>query len=555
MSTCPSACVPFFLLAMLVPPAAAQDGFVACTRVLHTFVGEAAGDSFGWVSAPLPDLDGDAAAELVIGAPFHASGGASAGRIYVYSGRSGTELFHADGGAAGESLGHSVRAAGDLDADGVEDVLAGGRGTATAPGAARVFSGATGAQLLVLRIGAAADGFGYALDGLGDVSGDGVPDFAVGAPFDDTAGLDAGRVRVVSGADGVTVLHSFLGEDAADNFGTAVAALGDVTGDGLPELIVGAANAGPSSGGRAYVFDLAAGALLYPPLLPDASAGEFGQFFVADVGHVDGDGASDLYVGDFADGSSARGKAYVFSGASGARLLTLTGQSGEGFGIGRGLGDVNGDGHDDLVLGAYTSSAGAMRAGKLEVYSGADGSLLRRVTSTTAREALGFDAHGLSDLDADGIPELVGTAANFAQRRGRVYVIAARPLAPFGAGLAGSGGITPTLAYGGCPRLGTSATLDTTNVLGGTAGVLLVGRSRVDRPFAGGVLYPAGPWSLAHVAGGSSGVPGSGGFSHAFQVPLNTALAGTRFHAQALYVDPGAPHGVSFTAGLTITLY
>lgn len=543
---------PCLLAVLLVPQ---QGNFVPCTRVLHTLTGEAIGDQFGWVSAPLPDLDGDGAPDLVVGSPFHASGGANAGRIYVFSGRSGLELFHADGGAAGERLGHSVRPAGDLDRDGIEDILAGGRGATLVAGAARVFSGATGAPLLTIRIGATSDGFGYAVANLGDVNEDGIPDLAVGAPFEDSLGNDAGRVFVVSGADGSTVLHSFLGERASDNFGTSVAALGDVTGDGRAELIVGAANAGASAGGRAYVFDLASDSLLYPPLLPNASAVEFGQFFAADVGRIDADPWPDVYVGDFADGGG-RGRAYVFSGATGARLLTLTGAAGEGFGIGRGLPDLNGDGHDELVLGSWTASGGATRAGKLEVYSGADGTLLRRVTSRTAREALGFDAHALGDLDGDGRPELVGTAASFGQSRGRVYIIASRPLEAFGRGLAGSGGIEPRIEYGGCPELGQPASIEMRALLGGAAGLLLVGTGRVDIPLLRGVLYPGPlPWCWLHVADGAPGVPGAGNASYAFTLPLDPALVGARFYAQALYADTGATRGVSFTAGLGITLY
>jgi len=542
-----------FLLLLLAAPARAQGSFVQCTRVLHTFEGEAAGDQFGWVSAPLADLDGDGAGDLVVGAPFHDAGGSNAGRIYVYGGRSGLELFHADGGHAGESLGHAVRAAGDLDGDGVGDVLAGGKGTAQAFGAARVYSGAGGGLLLSMQLGLPADAFGYSVAGLGDVDGDGVPDFAVGAPLEDSGGTDAGRVYVISGANGFQVLHSFLGEAPGDTFGTAVARLGDVTGDGVPELAVGAANAGVGQGGRAYVFDLVADALLYPPLLPDGSAAEFGQFFVDDVGRVDADPWPDLYVGDFADGNG-RGKAYVFSGATGQRVLTLTGRTGEGFGIGRGLGDVNGDGRADLLLGSWT--AGGTNAGKLEVLSGLDGSLLRRVTSRTARENLGFDAHGLDDQDGDGVPELVGTAASFQMGRGRVYVIAARPLEPIGAGLAGSGGLVPTLAFGGCPTLGSSGTLDTAGALGGAPGALFVGRRRVDRPFLGGVFHP-GPeaWLHLHMADGTPGAAGAGSSSYAFGLPTDPSLVGVRFTAQAAYADPGALHGVSLTAGLTITLY
>lgn len=543
------------LLVLMAMLALQQGDFVQCTRVLRTLTGEAPGDQFGWVSAPVPDVNGDGREELLVGAPFHASGGANAGRVYLFDLAGGLELFHADGRTAQERLGHSLRAAGDLDQDGITDVIAGGPGGASTSGAGRVFSGASGVELLAITFGSAGTGFGSAVDGVGDVDGDGVVDFAVGAPLDDAGGADAGRVFVVSGADGATVLRSFTGTASGANLGMALGRLSDLSGDGIAELLVGAPNAGASGGGRAYVFDLATGALHFPELVPDASAGEFGKFFASEVGRVNADLVPDFYVGDFAD-NGTRGKAYVFDGASGARIWTFTGQSGDGFGIGRGLGDTNGDGRADLVFGSWTNSGGATRAGRLEVFSGADASRLRRVTSTTANEALGFDAHGLADLDGDGRPELVGTAASYGNGRGRVYVIADRPLETLGLGLAGAGGAVPVLELGGCPRLGASVTLELANAVGGAAGTLYVGTSRRDRAVRGGVLHPFGLiLRQGFVAGGSSGVPASGTFSLPVALPVDPALAGLSFHAQALVADAAAPAGLAFTPGLRLTLY
>jgi len=532
-----------------------QGDFVQCTRVLRTLTGEAPGDQFGWVSAPVPDVTGDGREELLVGAPFHATGGVNAGRAYLFDVERGIELFHVSGGGAEERLGHSLRCAGDLDRDGREDVILGGPGSAGTRGVARVVSGATGLELLTLRASAVGTGFGHAVDGIGDVDGDGVVDFAVGAPLDDTGGLDAGSVFVLSGADGVSVLRSFTGPAAGANLGTAVARLSDLSGDGVAELLIGAANAGASRGGRAYVFDPATGALHLPELVPDASAGEFGQFFVAEVGRVNADLVPDFYVGDFAD-NGTRGKAYVFDGASGARIWTFTGQNGDGFGIGRGLGDVNGDGRADLVLASWTQSGGATRAGRLEVYSGADASRLRRVTSTTANEALGFDAHGLADLDGDGRPELVGTAANHAGNRGRVYVLADRPIEALGSGLAGAGGSVPVLDLVCCPRLGVATTLELTGAVGGGSGTLFIGSEARARAVRGGLFFPFGiVLRQPFVASGVPGVPASGTFSLPVLLPVDPALAGASFILQTVVADAAASSGFSFTPGLRLTLY
>lgn len=531
-----------------------QGDFVECTRVLRTFVGEAPGDQFGWVSAPVPDVDGDGREELLVGAPFHATGGANAGRVYLFDVARGLELFHADG-ATQERLGHAVRPAGDIDGDGVQDVMSGGRGTGLVAGLVRVYSGANGGPLHTLRLGAPGDAFGHSIESLGDVDGDGTPDLAIGAPLDDSAGTNAGRVYVVSGADGVTVLHSFTGTAAGDQFGSAVARLGDVDGDLVAELVVGAADAGTGDRGRVYVHSLVTGLLLYPPLAPDSSGAEFGQFFVADVGRANGDAFPDLYVGDFADGNG-RGKAYVFDGASGARIRTLVGGAGEGFGIGRALGDLDGDGHPELVLGSWTANRGAPRAGLLTVFGGADGLAKRVLTSRTAGEELGFDAHGLGDIDGDGRPEVVGTAASYAAGRGRVYVLADHVLEPLGTGAPGSGGIVPSLAPVGCPALGGPLTLAASELLGNSTGTLFLGATRRDLVLRAGTFHPASILvRVPFVASGAAGVAGDGQASFPFVLPADPSLVGASFFAQVVCRDPGASSALALTPGLRLTLY
>jgi len=545
-------------LSLVSPVSPGDDGVVVeCVRVLHSFFGQAAGDQFGWVSSPIPDLDGDGILEVVITAPFHDAGGANAGRIHLVSGASGGELFHADGGRAGELLGFSARDAGDVDGDSVCDVVAGGQGSATVPGAARVYSGATGAEIVAIQLGAAGDLFGASVTGIGDVDGDGHADLAVAATRDDTAGLDAGRVYVVSGADGQTVLWTIAGERAGDLFGSSLANLGDVTGDGLPELAVGAANGGPSMRGRAYVYDVARRQLVYT-VQPTMSGANFGQYFIASPGDVNGDALPDLYVSDFGDGGG-RGKAYVYDGPTGALVWSRRGQAGDGFGIGRGVGDVDGDGFDDLILGSWIANDGALNAGKADIVSGLDGTILTTLTSSTAGENFGFDAHGMGDVDGDGRPDYFVTAATHPQggaARGAAYLIAGgTPVTSIGTGV-GSAGFVPRIALAGCPCVGADLVIDVVDLRAGAWGALFLGTERIDLPRFGGTLITR-PDVLRRFqrSSGPVGEPGLGTASFPVKIPDDPAVAGMVLYAQALYVDLGAPRLLSFSNGLEIRVF
>lgn len=540
---------PLFLVTS-VTPRWAQD-FAECTRVLHVLEGEAAGDLFGWVTAPMADVNGDGVQELLVAAVGH---GAGRGRVQQFDGRTGVERFRFDGQQSQEFLGYSLREAGDVNGDGIPDVIAGGQGSPTRLGVARVLSGADGMQLRIIRIGVTGDEFGHSVTGIGDVDMDGTPDVAIGATLEDGAGTDAGRVYVVSGADGVTVLRELAGEGPGHHFGSSLAALGDVNGDGIAELAIGAADAGAFGRGRAYVFDLVTGTRLYR-VAPDTSGVEFGQFFIAAAGEIDGDGLPDMYVGDYADGNG-RGKAYLFAGATGARLRTFTGANGSGFGIGRPLGDVDGDGLTEMVFGSWTDSSGAPQAGKAEVFAGSDGRLLRRVTSGRPGENFGYDAHGLGDVDGDGTPDLAVSAASFGNSRGRVYVIAREPIVTYGTGLAGSAGLVPALTLLGCPRPGETVSLDVSGGLGGAFGLVLIGARRLDLPFRGGTLHPD-PFGvqIRHRLGGAPGVAGAGSVSLPWTIPADPALLGLVFHAQTLHRDPGAPLRIALSAALELRVY
>ncbi len=396
----------------------AADATPPSDQIIHHWSGDQSGERYGWAVSELADIDGDGVQDAIIGAPFHTVDGQRNGHTDVRSGRTG-EVLHRFEGAPGDHHGYAMADAGDVDRDGTHDIIVGAPGGQTActgsetlPGRAYVYSGATGDLLRTLTGQAVGDHFGSAVAGAGDVTGDGHADLLVGAQCNDAAGQDAGRAYIYSGADG-TLVRTFDAEDAGDEFGVGTAPVGDVTGDGITDQVVGAKDAGQREDGAAYVFSGADGSLVHT-LKGDPTTVDLGWFFVAGAGDVDGDGVPDIYAGDFDAGAndSFRGRAFVFSGATGKKIHVFTGaQNGDGLGPGRGAGDVDGDGVPDIAIGSYTSSDGASFGGRIDVFSGADGSTLRTYMSSTDFQTLGFDVVGIGDVNGDGVPDLLASGA------------------------------------------------------------------------------------------------------------------------------------------------
>lgn len=397
-----------------------QAQFVENTLVLHT-LSVPSGGTFGWAVADLPDINGDGARDIAVGA-------VGPGRVYLYSGQTGALLRTLSASPAepgGGQFGYSLGSAGDVNGDGVADVVVGAVLAASNFGAAYIYSGSNGALLRRITGEVAGDRFGASVAGAGDVDGDTFADILVGAEGNDTQGADSGRAYVYSGATG-SLLRTYEAESSGDFFGGGIANAGDIDQDGFDEHIVGAHNAGPSAGGRAYVYSGQTGAQLLPTLIPPLSASQYGNFFVAGAGDVNADGVLDLYVGDYND-NGGRGRAFAYSGANGALLHSLPGATpGDGQGPGRGAGDVNGDGYGDLIVGRYTNSTGASQAGRAVVYSGMNGAVLQTMTSTRAGENFGFDAVGLGDVNFDQRLDFLIAAAT----GDRVYVISSDTTLP-----------------------------------------------------------------------------------------------------------------------------
>lgn len=401
--------------------------FLEDSRVIHEWSGEHPGDQFGWVANPVGDIDGDGAEDVVVTAPTFSSLGSNSqnGRIYVFSGAfdKGQELWRATGDQVGQLFGHDAGAAGDIDGDGVPDVIVGspnnGAFVFANAGRAAIYSGADGSLIHTFVGEALGDRFGYRVSGDRDFDGDGHPDVIIGAYLNDANGFAAGRAYIYSGAD-FSLICAIDGEAAVNILGTGVALIGDVNGDGRADALVGALLGNPSQTGRAYVYswDGSQCNLLYF-MDPDPTASSFGLWFM-NSGDITGDGVEDLYVSDYTDN-----KAYLFDGTDGSRLTVLDGEGeGGGFGIGRIHRDLDADGHADLIMAAWVNSTGATNGGKAFVYSGADYSVFETYTHTKKGATLGFDAAGLDDADYDGAYDHLVTAAWLHSQRGTTYILA-----------------------------------------------------------------------------------------------------------------------------------
>ena len=417
--------------------------------------GDVNGDGFDdvMVSAIYNDDNGHSA-----GATYVVFGKASGLGTVNLSTLDSSQGFKILGEHATDYSGYSIAAAGDINGDGFADIIVGAHendrpGNADAGAAYVVFGHAGGFGTIDLGTLTAAQGFkiqgavtsdlaGIAVAGVGDVNGDGIDDFVVTADRDDAGAQDAGAAYVIFGHTGgfspidlatpLTPSQGFkiIGDARFDYAGRSVSAAGDVNGDGFADIIIGATgvDAGGQDSGAAYVvfgkasgfgtIDLGALAPTDGFEIKGAKASDGAGFSVGGAGDINGDGFADVIVGAFGNdhGGTDRGAAYVIFGHAGSfssiDVSTALAPS-VGFEIfgahdgdraGRSVavaGDVNGDGFDDLIVGApnvngtgTASSAGAAYIifGRATVASGSAAATTSAAVTTGATKAAPLDA-------------------------------------------------------------------------------------------------------------------------------------------------------------------
>jgi len=284
-----------------------------------------AGAGFGWSVGVVGDLTGDHIPELLVGA-FAQEGN---GRVFVFDGKDGHVLhtFVPPLAAGDGAFGWSVAGAGDLDRDGVPDILIGAPYTTVGqiPGQGRVyaFSGHSKKLLYAIddpspRMG---EGFGWQIASGGDYNGDGIPDILVGAPYKDSNTSRAeGAAFVFNGADGSLLLSLRDSAHAREYSGFGLSLVGnfDINHDGIPDILIGAPYQTVDQfhiQGEAFLFNGKDGNLLSTFDNPFPHQGSALGYTVATPGDIDGDGIPDFVIGATGQiilDKVAVGRLYVF---------------------------------------------------------------------------------------------------------------------------------------------------------------------------------------------------------------------------------------------------
>jgi len=366
---------------------------------LHYFVGPGNIAQFGHSVCGLGDVDGDGVDDVAIGAYRASNNFPQSGAVFVYSGASGAQIFRFDGSAAFQSLGARVSAIGDLDNDGHQDIMASSETGTSGTGTIYIWSGVSGAILLTidgLQVGAH---FGQALAAAGDVNGDGIVDILVGAPSAASLNLvENGAAAVYSGATG-NALYTFRGHLSRQHLGAALDGVGDLDGDGYADFVIGSPGLGPIRDlnfGGATVYSGKLGHTLFQ-LNGTETNSQLGSG-LANIGDFDGDGISDVAVGSQGRspmGALQAGTIAIHSGAHGKLLYTFSGETPfDHLGSIFAGGDVNHDGRADLVFASTDANPGGqMNAGTAYVRGGFDPFLTSNLAqlSASAGGTLQFD--------------------------------------------------------------------------------------------------------------------------------------------------------------------
>lgn len=371
----------------------------------------------------------------------------------------------------GEGSRHTVAAAGDVDGDGFADLLIGNYEAADETGRVYlIYGGADFPQTyhldsapVVLRGIAPGDRAGYSMAGAGDIDGDGFDDILVGAPRANPALMDrAGEVYMVRGGPDLLGELELAAADARltghaelDEAGISVAMAGDVDGDGFDDILVGAWLADPggrTNAGEAYLVlggeglvgtqSLSAAQTRFAGVMGNDRAG----ISVSGAGDFNGDGLADVLIGAHQSVTHRPGEAALSLGSrdpapqidlpdAELHIIGLAPSDRLGTSV-SGVGDFDGDGFDDILVGAHAADPADDNAtgeaylllGRADLagHSGLANSALR-LQGPVATGHAGRVVAAAGDVDGDGFADLMIGAEQVdlgeVHSAGQVYVV------------------------------------------------------------------------------------------------------------------------------------
>lgn len=407
-------------------------GATAKVATLNAISGASAGASVSIVG----DLDGDGLDDIAVGAPNFDSGQTDEGALFVHYGDAATGTSFQktwEGGVTNMKFGGSVSGAGDVNGDGLNDIIVGSTGKVNGLniGAAFVILGAAknaNPGIPVELYAGGNSGFGAAVSGAGDINRDGYDDVIVGAPNGSKANTpNSGVVYIYLGsANGINPQNVTNVSSGLTNthIGNSLSSE-DTNGDGYSDIIVGAnqASIGQNGEGAVYIWrgsasGIATDAVFHNLLQSDQADAGMG-ISVAGAGDVNGDGYGDIVVGSdkFDNGQNDEGRATVFYGSSigcGSASKTNLEINYAGAYFGRSVGgntDVNADGYGDVIVGAPFYSNGSSNEGGVWVFYGSRDSINTvSIFSTESNQLLahmGAAVSGGGDLNGDGYGDFV----------------------------------------------------------------------------------------------------------------------------------------------------
>lgn len=394
------------------------------------------------------DINQDGLGDFFIGAPLHDGEGNNRGEAYIYLGnKTGTYTPNQtlSGGVDNEELGTNFSGIGDVNGDGFNDYIIGTERYDGARGKAYLYLGNTSLNSTseIVYAGLEMGGFfSHSIAGLGDINGDGFDDFMIGAHRNDGGGSSLGQAFLFMGGETISgvPVYTFLGDVSNARLGSAVTGIRDINHDGFDDYMISSAThqatVGGDRRGRVYVY-LGSESLNTTPYMT-INGTEDTAFLgrsMAGLGDINGDGFDDFLISaDGADaGGTSRGQAFVFLGGDNLDStpdLTIDGfEDFAGFGeVVCALGDVNGDGFDDFMVGSQDYSGSGNSLGQAYLYLGGTSvSTSPHLVFTGSEDYayFGISVSGLGDINGDGFDDfMIGAEGQDGEgtNRGAVFI-------------------------------------------------------------------------------------------------------------------------------------